>query len=140
MDNSKFRQHEMAVVDQLVRGNNKTLIDQIEAVKFDAGFSTILWFETLVNKAIGLPVIRWGSSVSDPFITMFNRNPWDHSTTLPLMHPSVNLLHKFGHRSLYHRLVYQVVPFAMTFMLDHIALNPSRFDNERSLKAYTDFH
>ena len=58
--------HENKLVDDIVRGQNKTLVDSLKSIKFVGSLNFFIPYEPMITEALDIPCLRWISYGSDP--------------------------------------------------------------------------
>lgn len=103
----------------------------LKSHKFDVGFCISFGFEVMIMKILKLPVVKWLTYQPDPILTLINRNPWDMSTNLPVVHFSPTMLHSLGHLHVLNRALNNAFGLATNFVYNHVAYPASRFSGDK---------
>ena len=78
--------------------------------------------------------------MADPPNILFNRQPWDTSTSLPLVHPFPSLL-SLGNKSIINRTVNELVANGLNILVNYKLYPQSRYKRSiRGLKAWNSLH
>ena len=129
--------HENLMFSQLLYKKDEDTAQLIENSNFDGAVSAMIPFEVIILKAYNLPVLKWGSYLPDPVMIVFNLNPWDLSSNLPLIHPFPNMMHSLGHFHLLNRAWINNIAMALDLMFNHVAYSSRKFTTPIAKQAYS---
>lgn len=125
------------LIDTWMRGKNPELAARL-AGPYDAVAASIMPYDRLVAKAIGVPSFAWGMYLPDPLQVTFQQLPWtEMSCSLPTMHMVPRLL-SLGHQHVINRLVSNTIASMMNLVVFSVFYPRRRFssDGEQALKHY----
>lgn len=110
--------------------DDEEIVSLLKSSNLEAGFCIMFHFEVIILKRFGLPIVKWGSYLPDPLISVFNNHPWDLSTNLPLAHPNPTFLHKYGHDFILNRILINALGNVINILFNHIAFPKSIYTSQ----------